>query len=484
MGDQCETPHLPFFFISLDYSLQKFTHLQFLSLHDIQSPIAIHLLQNLSQLNELLSLTITNCDISIDEQNEIHFFNQVWQLPKLNRLHLNTGCLKYATPFQLHCISSTLKHISIESSHSIRYSIFVDILRHSPSLQSISMSIESTNNEYEIFTNDLPMIISLKLTFLGHVRVLKNLLQHTPNLRRLKIRLINTYLTGYEWKEIVVNYLLHIKIFNFQMFMSYLRNRNSAILLDELINTFRTSFWLDEHQWYICIDKYPNDFVILYTLPNYFPEFTSMIVLQQKTTCPEFKKNWLFDRVKRLYCSSHNDKHPYEISTFFNKFEDLNIDLPLSTRTWNSVLTFKHLISLTIHNSDGKCGSIDLQLILNHAPRLYALTVHESSRLNYKIVLKLTSSTIRRLKFFSEYLNRDYLSKEDCLALSQSSLAHQCEVLTLAIEDFHCVYCLVNAMSNLRVLNMKISCKEANLDDQLKYFSRKYPNLWIYLDDR
>ncbi|UJR24602.1 hypothetical protein I4U23_005977 [Adineta vaga] len=261
IGDEYETPGLPYIFHFLGYSLREFIHLQYLSLHDIELSIFIEYFNDISQLNNLISLTITNCNISFYETKEMNFFNQIWLLPKLKYFHINTDYLKYINNFQINHHSSTLEHIYIHTSCEFSYYNLINIIEYTSNLQYISMSIEALN-KYEMLTFNLSSIINLKLKYRGETNILKNLLQNTPNLQELHIRMMNTYLTGHEWKEIIKNYLPCLKILNFQICIRYLPNENVKIPYDEFLNTFRTSFWLDEHQWYICSDKYPDEYSI------------------------------------------------------------------------------------------------------------------------------------------------------------------------------------------------------------------------------
>jgi len=68
-------------------------------------------------------------------------------------------------------------------------------------------------------------------------------LQHVPNLCRLKIETCYFKMNVYEWEKIIRNYLLKLKVFQLKMWLEV----NSKKYNKELFNSFRTRFWLEEH---------------------------------------------------------------------------------------------------------------------------------------------------------------------------------------------------------------------------------------------
>jgi hypothetical protein len=68
-------------------------------------------------------------------------------------------------------------------------------------------------------------------------------------------------------------------------------------------------------------------------------------------------------------------------------------------------------------------------------------------------LFQLKSRSIRRLDFIDVLIDQSiYFDREDCLALINSSLGMQCEVLLIRIKNRTIVLDLINRMFNLRLL--------------------------------
>jgi len=73
--------------------------------------------------------------------------------------------------------------------------------------------------------------------------------------------------------------------------------------VDQLLDTFRISYWLDEHKWFVRCDWQSyntNSFGILYTIPYAFNQFLHLSQRHSKSTCPNNGEYWEFNCVKRL----------------------------------------------------------------------------------------------------------------------------------------------------------------------------------------
>ncbi|CAF4401034.1 unnamed protein product [Rotaria sordida] len=61
----------------------------------------------------------------------------------------------------------------------------------------------------------------------------------------------NAILNGYQWKKIIRNNLPNLHIFRFRMEFQLTNENNREQHIDELINSFQSSFWIKEHNWFI-----------------------------------------------------------------------------------------------------------------------------------------------------------------------------------------------------------------------------------------
>jgi hypothetical protein len=91
----------------------------------------------------------------------------------------------------------------------------------------------------------MPSLKSMKLFFGGSCNSMKNLFEKLPNLYHLTTTTSQLYLDGYEWEQIITDYLPRIKIFQLQMESKFQENDNEMEEnINELLTTFRTTFWL------------------------------------------------------------------------------------------------------------------------------------------------------------------------------------------------------------------------------------------------
>ncbi|CAF0772523.1 unnamed protein product [Rotaria sordida] len=137
---------------------------------------------------------------------------------------------------------------------------------------------------------------------------MKNLLQTTSNLEKLKIEMESTYIDGYQWKTIIENYLLNLIIFQFKMSTPLSNQDNKEDKIDEILNSFYSQFWIEKHQWFIqCywITADTSSIVYVYTLPYAFQDFFYIGNVRLKSTCPnnnqyEFPFNIKHSSIRQL----------------------------------------------------------------------------------------------------------------------------------------------------------------------------------------
>ena len=71
-----------------------------------------------------------------------------------------------------------------------------------------------------------------------------------PNLYYLKLESEYIHIDGHQWEKVIRKYLSKLRVFKFRLKFS-LSNDIDEIRLDEVIDTYRTKFWIDEHQWFV-----------------------------------------------------------------------------------------------------------------------------------------------------------------------------------------------------------------------------------------
>ena len=120
-------------------------------------------------------------------------------------------------------------------------------------------------------------LITLKMRVEKHQNMINNLLFKTPNLRHLIVRSSDLHLNGQQWEAIINTHLPQLNIFQFKMnYNCHTFDREQE--MDELLNSFRNQFWLEDHRWYVRCDLVPVGTswnIEIYTIPYTFSDLNS-----------------------------------------------------------------------------------------------------------------------------------------------------------------------------------------------------------------
>jgi hypothetical protein len=276
------------------------------------------------------------------------------------------------------------------------------------------------------------------------------------NLRRLTVETLDIFFDGHQWKEIITNYLPKLKLFRLKMEF-YFRDRiHTKQYVDQLLNSFQTSFWLEERQWFVRCHYHPqssSNYICLYTLPYSFVSFPRIEVNGCQSTCfDDDNQNWLYDQVHILsYRAPLTDDSVLRQARFVN-IRHLSLSLGVNDQFWSIVPTFVHLTTLdvSLHGRSDTAQS-QLQTILNQAPDLNSLKFDSWRTLEVPFV-ELISSSVRQLDLRES--DRWYNNNE-CLQLIGSPLGMQCESLRINVSNRMSILEFVTKMTNLRSLNVR-----------------------------
>ncbi|CAF5067315.1 unnamed protein product, partial [Rotaria sp. Silwood1] len=309
LSDDEETPQLCKHLISYNLTIDEFTHLQSLLLQKIDSSnIILNITSNCFYLSYLTHLKIIECYFGY-ENNSQHLILNIWRLIKLTHCSLDVTFESRPTFIELQTISTSIKYLSIKNF--IFSSIELNhLLRSTPYLRHLCIQFgESTINEL-YFIRCVPLITSLKLHFSGSLVVLTNILKSMPNLIHLTLETQTINLNGNQWKQILLDYIPKIKIFRFLIKILSFKHNNTEVQLEDFLNTFQTSFWLEEHQWFVRCDwpQHTNKVIILYTLP-YCLHDTYVIYQNRwsKSTCPNTHNYNSYDQVINVFYKGRID---------------------------------------------------------------------------------------------------------------------------------------------------------------------------------
>jgi hypothetical protein len=273
---------------------------------------------------------------------------------------------------------------------------------------------------------------------------MKNLLQNLPNLSQLKIETQSIDLDGYQWEYLISDYLPKLKMFQLKMLIIINDSVSREQQVNDLLDSFRSRFWLKERQWFVRCHWNSNYYfktIYLYTLPYAFTNYDHFMGTKSQSTCPN--NVYSYNRVRSLNYNNYLDG-------YFSRIHHLIISFPIFV-----LPNFNSLISLDVSLTTSNDSSY-LQVLLDQTPCLYALKVSNSFSIQ-EILTKNTSHSIRRLDFLSHSSPIDglWFNGEQCISLARSSLGIQCEVLLIRLTDCENILDLIHDMNNLRALNVE-----------------------------
>ncbi|CAF4764839.1 unnamed protein product [Rotaria sp. Silwood1] len=465
LSDDGDTPRQSFDFFVRNFNLNRFTYLQFLTFYSIDSHPKLNefFFIEIHHLHYLTHLKFVDCRIEcVNNEYSIKLINQLWSLSKLIYCYWDV-MLYRSEPFAIPTIvSSSLQHLYI---HHItwKFDKLVRLMEKTPYLQYFSTSAKfSYGSDVDDHADKMPpssmnlAMKKLKLCGISSSRIMINTLYRMSNLSYLNIQTFCIYLDGHQWKEIIINYLPKLKIFRSIMSFELDHIVNKENQIDQLLDTYCTSFWIEEHQWYMgCLWNSSNDdrSICLYSLPFRFQYYSNKISQGECRTKSTYLPNikYSYDHVRNLSYNSSLFTNTEFSNVELNHIENLGLTLPFDDRFLSVFPNFDNLLSLGLCLSDDY--PFQLQLLLDKAPRLVSLEFELWSTKEMP-PFNLTNASIRRLDLegHDKLRRRHYFNHQQCIALCNSPLGIQCQVLRIKVNDLLSILVLVHTMINLRTL--------------------------------
>jgi hypothetical protein len=381
----------------------------------------------------------------------------------------------------------------------------IQLFRCTPNLRHLDAHVDKLPNDTQ-FPSTMQSISELKLVVNHLTNGTINLLKTVPNLTALTLQTGKHHMDGHKWKQFIIDYLPKLK--KFQFLMLFFVNKEEE--MQEILDSYRTPFWIIERKWFIrCHWKLMDTKVsiLLYTLPYAFSCYTYLTENSNgcnKSTCPDENDYSSYNRVITLRQSHLTLNNSFISSIRFHNIRHLKMTIPFADRFLFVLPRLDQLISLNVSSDsedDADIALSQLQILIDRAPRVYFLTIsHWDSSIIQHLPLNLTSNSIRRLDMQSDhYLKRDRcFNREQCAAFLRSPLAQQCEVLQIVVNDRSIVDDLVNGMANLQALKVVFQsgqCENYNpsTDELITWMASSYSRtftenlvgtetirLWIY----
>lgn len=463
LSDNDETPNLSEDFLALGFHFDRFISLKSLALDSIHSPELLNqIIVQCHSLRYLRRLKITNCNINLQENDGL--MNHIWSLP-VTHCFFESFFSKGQCFSNIQMVCKSMKYLVIDSFYEDLNSLY-HLLDCTPNLRHLSISLNgytTTDDDDEMINPRRSTLNSLKLVYRSSIKSLTNFLQYLPNLTSLIITMPDVYLNGNEWERILRDYLPNVRKLCFRMNVPLSDNDEKEQQIDDLLKTFRTNFWLKEHQWFVQCDWSAfgwSELVLVYTLPYDFNDFSYYDTIQSRSTHCNPMEYPVYDRVHTLR-HSFSDTLPMneivQLNPRFSSIIDLQLYLPLTDHFSSCLASLEHLKYLHVTIIENSFDQ-QLQFLLDRATNLYSLTLR--SRIYFQIdFMQITSASLRRLDLQSKsFFRLDYFDDDDCRSLTQSSIGKQCEVLLISVKTRSTIRDLIDQMFNLRSLT--IQCKE------------------------
>lgn len=468
-----ETPNLAELFFTRGFTFDRFVHLQSLTLHKIHSLDV--LIEITGQCKSLIRLSIVDGEKWNRRERLVQLFENIWTMPRLRDCHLN-GI--HSKEIYFSNVSSSIERLSIENIPcNIHY--LPHLLQCTPDLQTLAVTMYSYSIDDQPLIS-MPSIRSLTLSFGGSGQSLETLFKSLPNLSDLRIRTSQIYLKGNEWQRRIEDYFPQLERFRLMMEFEVQENDGSMeTSIDDLLATFRSDFWLKEHQWFVRCHWNPSDpyrWTTLYTLPYAFETFRYNNQLHSKSTCLDRNEDqWMAEPMRRVTQVSLENTLVDDFSCF-RHVRQLDIQLLCHNDSTLTLPSFDKLTSLSVRLHYDSCFDV-LQAFLDHAPRLVSLKLHSLTGLEEKLC-SLHSPSIRRLDLVDTRFHQlKYLTKNDCNHLIRSPLGRQCEVLVIRVKHRQSMLDLIERMANLRWLT--VECEHQQLSHEHSSSPTNAPIQWL-----
>ena len=470
-GDEC--PQSIDLFYSYGFVFSQFINLQKFSMFHISNQEKINqIICQCYHLPHLKNINIIDCHFQYN-------FNYIWSLSNLTNFNLKTNIHESKSNFSLTKMSTSIEHLSI-TNKTFGLREMISLFEYTPNLRYLEIDVHHYFIYHE-FTNAISSIIILKMSITSSFNVLIYILENMPNLIDLKIEIKNLYITGHQWEQIINNYLTRLKLFQLKMNFQLSEKEDKTEQMENILDTFRSHFWLDERHWFIQLNNSPYD-AIIYTLPYAFGHFSISNSTISKTTYSSDDKYWSYDQVHHLNCLSVTGSLPLDQIQFPN-VRHLDIDYYFHNyiRFISPILDRVTSVVIKLQNDSFRNPLLELENIINHASHLYSLTFLNFPE-KYQLPLNVTHSTIRRLDFKQCYR---HFTRSECIALSYSLMAIQCEILFINIIDQTDIIEFVNIMINLRMLyvqclhNIHSTTDQVSLieDNHLQWLKQQLPSI-------
>ncbi|UJR14460.1 hypothetical protein I4U23_001457 [Adineta vaga] len=308
------------------------------------------------------------------------------------------------------------------------------------------------------------------MKFYESFHILSYFLKNLPNLSELIIETDEIWIDGYQWEDILMNYLKQLKIFHLLMFYQINSEKNIIDEITYLIESFQTTFWLNEYQKFIRCDYHSeHGRTCLYTLPYGFRKFKSDTCNMSISTYPKEKMSKAFHSVRSVVLSSVTNEFASKTSVQLSNIQHLELYYPFDDKFWLVLTNFDRLRSLEIISipflSETDRHIDYVYSLIERSKYLYSLSM------DYLVLEELStmSTPIKSIRRLNLMANDGHFYGSECISLIQSCFGNQCEILFINLENRTIALDIIHQMSYLRVLIFQ--CQDDQWEDNQETMS-------------
>ncbi|CAF2742772.1 unnamed protein product [Rotaria sp. Silwood2] len=444
-------------FLSL-FNIEKFIRLESLTLLQINE-VHLNIFSNYVINSSLKTLSISTQIVHTRENTTPSLLSSAIAHHTLENLYLGIWTkdwngIKWP-------INRTLHYIQIVNSITLKQ--FCIILQNSPNLRTLVLKeVDIYDNENDIYAVPFQQLTSLLFeNGLLEFNMLEVCLSLTPSLIYLKLTgtgsLFSSSFDGFQLERIIrkldslkkFEFFLHILTYN------NFRSRNVELLM----NSFRTSFWIDNMNCFITCDYIINSHkLMLYTLPicsTRFAYHTDFKKISSSNFTIRINENDM-DKVEKLQLQLTKDldslsKEQNESSNhiLFRNVTNLTID---NTSEWprnslqflSTILDLSHITILSLSVNfipEHMLNTVaNINILLSKASNLHSLLLYDywtpdNCMKRMKTICSIISSNIKYLKIRVKNLDDIKYILEHVDHLTSVTFEYA-QILTINHEEF------------------------------------------------
>ncbi|CAF1517326.1 unnamed protein product [Adineta steineri] len=431
LSDGIDTPNQSDLFLSLFQVEEFYLSLHCLVLEDINDQSMEIIINHLNQFHNLSSLTIINNNLS-----PLSILKSLF----CRLIRLNISCEWF---FHNLTLMKELKHLKLFNQCTLNQ--FENIIHHTPNLISLNICLERDHIEkIQIINCNLTRLVLNMSSSQMNMNYMKDFLSCFPCLIYFEIECRSDLdlCDGHEWERFLLEKFFYLKIFyfKFQLRSTVILN---TIAIQNILQSYSTSYWLNEKQWFIAIEWNQR---LIYSIPRFscesadstfrppfhctisdnsiFYNHINALALWEETRnrFVNVKELWLIDdpsrinleniidlnQIQRLIFVSSKSELSIEILiNLINKMKNLNFiqfnNIPLSFYEYKQNIPIQQIHSIEILK---EFKSFSLIETLNKIfPQLQRLQIKIQTYEDMEKILKIFSKSLSIVRFYCDTSN-------------------------------------------------------------------------------